>query len=111
MEVRKAKIQAQMQENNYESKKSANDVKLNNVLMKLQMYTALYQAYNTSWTEQSNLLSEAAELELETGGIDYYRYVLARSKVLEIRTKRLELINQLNQTYFELEYYISPVNQ
>ena len=109
--VRKAKINLEIQSNNYEDKKNTLQVQLNNGLTKLQMYTAMYQAYSDNWMKQADLLLEASELELEAGTIDYYRYVQARSKVLEISINRLELINQLNQTYYEVEYYTTPINQ
>ena len=109
--VRKAKINAQKRTNNYEDKKNLLEVQLNTALSKLQMYTAMYQAYSENWMKQAEILSEASEFELNAGTIDYYRYVQARSKVLEISINRLELINQLNQTYFEVEYYTTPLNQ
>ena len=108
--VKRSKIQTQIQENEYEQKKNELEVGLNHTISKLNKYKELYQEYNESWIKQIKLLMESSLLELETGEIDYYRFVQANSKALDIEASRLSLINQLNQTYFEVEYYSAPIN-
>jgi len=108
--VKRAKIQTQIQENEYAQKKNELEVKLTYTISKLNKYKELYETYNESWIKQIKLLMDASQLELETGEIDYYRFVQANSKALDIEASRLDLINQLNQTYFEVDYYSTPIN-
>ena len=103
--VKRSKIGVAIQHNNLEIERNALESQLDNLLSRLELLTALYQEYDNHWTQQIELLENASELELKTGAVDFYRYVQARSKVLEIRLEQLNLINQLNNSYYALEYF------
>lgn len=104
-DAKRSLITSERNTNSYLEKKNAIEVEIQNLEKELALYQTVYQTNNENWMQQGELLSSAADLELAAGEIDYYRFVQAKSKVLEIKRRRLQLIQQLNQTYFKLEFY------
>ena len=106
-EVRKARIQTEIQSNAYESMANMLDYKLIELRSALEMRQKLIEEHDEKWTTQIKLLTEAAEVELQEGEIDYLKYLQARGTSLKLEMRRLELINDYNQTFLELQYYLA----
>ncbi len=109
-DVRKATIASEWQENATEQLRKETEAHSRDLQNRLSMYAGLLASYDENWLQQAITLQEAAQAELEAGSIDYYKYLQARAKALEIRLKRLEIIDGYNQTALELEFYTATTN-
>ena len=103
--VKKAKVAEDVQQNALDAQRVALESHLSNTQTRLNMLLEMHQKYTDTWDEQIELLETTAALELQTGQIDYYRYVQILNKVLDIKMRKLDLAYNINQTYIDLELF------
>lgn len=108
-EVRKAKMEMEIQSNEYktlEQKLEAKRVELNAAL---DMRLELINEHDEKWSEQIDLLTNAIEYGFNEGEVNYLKYLQAYGAILKLEMQRLKLINDYNQTYLELNYYLTTL--
>ena len=104
-EVKIARLNAEMARNDYGQVKNRVDLIYENHLKELSEYLTLYNKYGVQWKGQLNLLFEKAGLQLEAGEIDYFHFMQLYAQAIDLELKRLNLINNINQTIIHLEFY------
>jgi len=105
LEIKKAKVAADVQQNAFDLQRIALESQLSNSRTRLSMLVEMHQKYAEAWDEQIDLLEKTSGLELQTGQIDYYRYVQVLSKVMDLKMRKLDLVYEINQTYIDLELF------
>lgn len=102
--VRRTKLQAELQANQLADVKQQVEIRVQNLRSTLQLYSDIISEYEQQWNEQIKSITMAVETELNSGEIDYFKYVQANAKALDLNMRLLRMINEYNQVYFELEY-------
>lgn len=105
--IKKAQLQKIIYENEWRQRTIELESNYQRSREQLEVYLNLYAEHHDYWLEQVNWIQTAVRKSFELGNIDYYRFVQTQSQILEIESRRIELINQINQTFFEVEYYTS----
>lgn len=105
VEVKKAQIAVDVQQNQVYAQQAALKSFLSATQERYSILTEMYQNSANEWENQIDLLESNAQLELESGQIDYYRYVQMLAKALDVKMRKIDLINDINQTSIDLELF------
>ncbi len=65
----------------------------------------LVDQYNNHFSNFVSQLDESAQLAYDSGDIDYYNYLISKTKVLEVQLMGLEVKKEALIAKYELEYY------
>lgn len=105
IDVRRSNIQIDYQKEliNYEMNRIISE--RNKAVMRQSNLLELYNDYASGWQSQAEILNNASEAELSSGAIDYYVYLQAKSKVLDIDLMGLEIMRDLIISAYDVEYY------
>lgn len=83
---------------------------LNNAYERAQVQAQLYKARvdenGTQLLANAELLEALANVQLEDGAIDFFKFVLSLESVFQAKREYYQLINDYNQAVINLEYYI-----
>jgi cobalt-zinc-cadmium resistance protein CzcA len=105
--IRKAEIQTEIQSNSYGKLENELTNRVESLRSILAQKGKLLEENDAKWSAKIEMLTQASEVELNEGEIDYTKYVQARGAILNLGIQRLQLIDDYNQTLLELNYYLS----
>lgn len=75
---------------------------------KVKMYETLlrsFELYATQLLPQTAIMKSQSNILLETGDISMIDYLQTEQRIVQIKLTHLQLINELNQTVFELNWF------
>lgn len=107
MQVKKARLDVEIQENSFEQIRMDLETIRENLAREAEMYASLLNTYESNWLPQSALLRESAQYELDAGAIDYFKYVQARARALDMEMNWLDTLLGYNEAVLALGYYVS----
>lgn len=102
--VKKAKLVMEQQALETTYNLTVYDSKINELGTRLDQQSDLLSVFEAENLSKIDFLQKAIETEFSSGEIDYYKYLQVYRTILDFQLRHLDLINDYNQTYFELMY-------
>ncbi|MBN2523648.1 MAG: TolC family protein, partial [Bacteroidales bacterium] len=104
-EVQKAKLEAQVSENEYDYQSFAINKTIENLILDLDMSFKKLMYFDKYALLQAEQIMQTATLQLEKEEIEYVEYIRQIAESISIKLEYLEILNQYNQTAIQLEFY------
>ena len=89
-----------------QSKKQLNS-ELNQWATAYEKATTALKYFETTGTQQANIIASSGQLSFEKGAIDYLQWGLLMNQVINIRLGHLDALKNFNQSVIQLAYYLS----
>ena len=89
-----------------QSKKQLNS-ELNQWATAYEKATTALKYFETTGTQQANIIAGSGQLSFEKGAIDYLQWGLLMNQVINIRLGHLDALKNFNQSVIQLAYYLS----
>lgn len=105
--LKQAQLMTETMENNRDYQESVYTNEFMKAKERLTNFFDIYLNYGSTWSKQSAFLSNSADVEFNSGEIDYYRYLQAKSKSLELQLKSIEISKEIHQSIAQVEFYSS----
>lgn len=104
-ELKQAKLEKEMAENEYDYQLFAIKKTIENLILELDKTFKKLLYFDQYALIQADQISETASLQLEKEEIEYIEYACQIARSISIKMEYLETLNQYNQFAIQLEFY------
>ncbi|MGM0497645.1 MAG: TolC family protein [Bacteroidota bacterium] len=106
-EIQKAKIQTQINRNEFKSQLNRQEKNIKNLAHQLNTYHDQIVYYRNNALDQADRLLNMAEKKYDNEDIEYYEYMESLKNAYSIKLNYLRLVRDYNKTAAKLEFYIN----
>ena len=103
--INQARIQEEQAGNSLDYLQYQLNQEMEKLLLQLEQAEKQLDYYQQTALPQSDIIFRTADLQLEQGEIDYFRYLQSVSAAIRIRMDYLASLNDYNQTMIQISYY------